>query len=364
MSVTLPVASAAEAIGRRCRSSEVAAGSLGGVRRAETCAWCRFDARDWSIADLVGTLNALGPWWRELTCRVDPELLGARPAPTTWSALEYAIHSRDIIAVHGKFLHAILTVDDLEVRVGPPSDARADDPPVTGSWSAVVEELEANATRLARRAIKLGDAEWKRTAVLDGESIDAADVAAHAVHDATHHLIDVGRGLQKLGAMPVGGTGRVAQISVSAGGVPKHAVAAARITKRGVEGDRQATRRHHGRPWQALCLWSGDVIERLRAEGHPIAPGSAGENITITGLDWAELRPGVRMRVGDALVETSLYALPCANNARWFVDGDFRRIEHTRERGVSRLYAWVLVDGDVRTGDTVVVEPATADLSG
>jgi MOSC domain-containing protein YiiM len=333
------------------------------MRRAETCTWCRFDSRDWTTADLVGTLTALGPWWRELTRCVDPHLLGLRPAATTWSALEYAVHSRDIIAVHGRLLHAILTIDDLEVRGDPPPDARPDDPPVTASWDAVVQELEANATRLAGRAVKLGDAEWNRTAVLDGERIDAADVVAHAVHDATHHLIDVGRGLRALGATPVAGIGRVAQINVSAGGVPKRAVAAARVAKAGIEGDRQATRKHHGRPWQALCLWSGDVIERLRAEGHPVEPGAAGENVTITGLDWAQIRPGVRMRVGDALVETSLYALPCAKNARWFVDGDFRRMEHTRERGVSRIYAWVLVDGDVRTGDPVVVEPATADLT-
>src|SRR5213076_1134058 len=69
-------------------SVEAAAGSLGGMRRAETCAWCRFDSRDWTTADLVGTLTALGPWWRELTRWVDPHLLGLRPAATTWSALE------------------------------------------------------------------------------------------------------------------------------------------------------------------------------------------------------------------------------------------------------------------------------------
>jgi MOSC domain-containing protein YiiM len=330
--------------------------------RVETCAQCRFDSRDWTVADLVGTFNALGAWWRELTRWVDPELLGLRPASTTWSALEYAVHSRDTIAAHGRLLHAVLTVDDLDLRADPPVDARPGDPPPTAAWEAVVEELDANATRLARRAVKLGASEWRRTAVLYGERIEAADVAAHAVHDATHHLIDVGRGLQRLGAPPVAGTGRVAQINVSSGGVPKRAVMAARVSRGGVEGDRQATRKHHGRPWQALCLWSSEVIDRLRTEGHPIEPGSAGENITIRGLDWAELRPGVRMRVGEALIETTLYALPCAKNARWFVDGDFRRMEHTRERGVSRIYAWVLADGEVRTGDPVVVEPATADL--
>ena len=65
----------------------------------------------------------------------------------------------------------------------------------------------------------------------------------------------------------------------------------------------------------------------------------------------------MRLQVGEAVTEASLYALPCNKNARWFVDGDFGRMEHTRERGISRIYAWVLTDGEVHVGDAVVVEP-------
>ncbi|MDQ3146480.1 MAG: MOSC domain-containing protein, partial [Actinomycetota bacterium] len=137
----------------------------------------------------------------------------------------------------------------------------------------------------------------------------------------------------------------------------KRAVPVARIGVDGMEGDRQATRRHHGRPWQALCLWSLEVIEGLRREGHPVGPGLAGENVTVAGVDWAALRPGVRLRLGEALVETSLWALPCWKNRRWFLGGDYHRMSHTRERGDSRIYAWVLEGGEVRTGDPVVVEP-------
>ena len=223
--------------------------------------------------------------------------------------------------------------------------------------AAVVDELEDNANRFGRRAAKVKGDAWKRMARFNGEEIDAADVLAHAVHDATHHLMDVGRGLHRLGADPTRGSGSVAQINVSSGGVPKRGIDEASIGKRGVVGDRHMTPRHHGRPWQALCLWSSEVIERLHSEGHPIAPGSAGENITIRGLDWRDVRPGVRMQIGQVLVETSLYALPCYQNARWFVDGDFERMGHLRERGVSRIYAWVRAGGQVRVGDPVVVEP-------
>ena len=327
------------------------------MQRVETCEQCRFDSRDWTVQDLAGTLQVLGPWWRELLRWVDPALVSARPAPTTWSALEYVAHSRDVTFLLGHLLHAVLTVDGLELPGVHPPEARADDPPLDIALDGVIDELEGNASRLARRAATIDPKGWSRTAVVAGAPLDAADVLAHAVHDATHHLMDVGRGLHALGAPPATATGTVAQLNVSSGGVPKLPVATARIGKRGIEGDRQATRRHHGRPWQALCLWSAEAIARLQGEGHPIEAGAAGENVTVAGLEWAEIRPGVRLQVGEAVIEASLYALPCNKNARWFVDGDFGRMEHTRERGISRIYAWVLTDGEVHVGDAVVVEP-------
>jgi MOSC domain-containing protein YiiM len=156
--------------------------------------------------------------------------------------------------------------------------------------------------------------------------------------------------------------GAVAQVSTSPGGVPKLAVPAALVTPRGLTGDRQANRMHHGRPWQAVCLWSADVIDALAADGHPIGYGSAGENLTLRGLDWSSMRPGVRVEVGSALLETTPYAIPCQQNAEWFTDGRFRRIAHEVAPGTSRIYARVLVPGRVRVRDTVVVEPAALPL--
>ena len=100
------------------------------VQRVETCEQCRFDSRDWTVQDLAGTLQVLGPWWRELLRWVDPALVGARPAPTTWSALEYVAHSRDVTFLLGHLLHAVLTVDGLELPGVDPPEARADDPPI------------------------------------------------------------------------------------------------------------------------------------------------------------------------------------------------------------------------------------------
>ena len=117
----------------------------------------------------------------------------------------------------------------------------------------------------------------------------------------------------------------------------------------------QLPERAQGR-WQALCLWSNEVIDALHAQGHPIAPGLAGENITISGLPWPDVRAGVRLRVGEVLCEVSAFALPCFQNKAWFTGGDFEAMHH--ERGpVSRVYATVLEPGTIAVGQPAILEP-------
>lgn len=153
------------------------------------------------------------------------------------------------------------------------------------------------------------------------------------------------------------GLPRVYQISVSQGGVPKVAVSEARITRLGVEGDRQRHPDIHGGLERAVCLFSFEVIEALQAEGHPIAAGSTGENVTLAGLDWFALKPGDRIGLGSVRLELVSYTAPCVHNGRWFLKDDFRRISQKKHPGWSRLYARVLTEGVIRMGDPVTREP-------
>ena len=149
--------------------------------------------------------------------------------------------------------------------------------------------------------------------------------------------------------------GTVVSINTSDGGVPKLPVGEARVTVNGLTGDRQRDRRYHGGPDRAVCLYSVEIIEALRAEGHPIGIGSAGENLTLSGVDWGRMVPGRRVRVGEAVLELTKYAHPCSNLVPYFRDGAFVRISQKVHPGSGRLYARVLEEGVVRTGDPVEV---------
>lgn len=167
--------------------------------------------------------------------------------------------------------------------------------------------------------------------------------------------------LRAVGDVAASATGRVDQLNSGAGGVPKAAVDEAWVGWRGLEGDVQRERKHHGRPFQALCLWSSEIVDELRAAGHPIFPGAAGENLTIGGLPWGDVRPGARLRIGEVTCEVWAYAVPCKKNAQWMADGDFMRLHHDRAaatgRSLSRVYATVTERGTIRTGDPVILEP-------
>lgn len=145
------------------------------------------------------------------------------------------------------------------------------------------------------------------------------------------------------------------QINLSPGGVPKTPVPEARITRTGLVGDVQKNTKHHGGPERAVCLFSLEVIRRLQAEGHPIEPGSTGDNLTVAGMDWAVVRPGVLLKIGDGIdaveLEVASYTKPCATIRNSFTDFQFKRIAEERHPGESRVYARVIREGVVRVGD-------------
>lgn len=256
-----------------------------------------------TATDAARTFGVLGPWWFELGRHLDAKLL--EPIGDALAGHLTAALGRDRDRRGG-------LVDEL-AHLGSAAAIA-----VTNAWAASTTESSL-------------------AAMLDGLSAGAAV-------------------LRRAGELGPSAKGAVAQLNRSGGGVPKTAVPSVAVGYSGVEGDRQRVRFHHGRPWQGLCLWSQAVIDGLTAEGHPIAAGTAGENVTMRGIPWDRIRPGVQLRIGEVLCEASLYALPCAANAQWFSDRQFSRIHHDRGP-VSRMYATVLEPGRITVGDEVILEP-------
>src|SRR6266702_1172734 len=135
--------------------------------------------------------------------------------------------------------------------------------------------------------------------------------------------------------MPVTARSIIAQINISPGGVPKLSVPSARVTELGLEGDAHRDPEHHGGPERALCLFALEQIRALQAEGHPVSPGTIGENLTVEGLDWERVTPGARLELGDGVVI------------------DVTRVSQKRHPGSSRVYARVLKTGAITQGDVV-----------
>jgi MOSC domain-containing protein YiiM len=149
--------------------------------------------------------------------------------------------------------------------------------------------------------------------------------------------------------------GRLVSINCSDGGVPKKPVAEAVITEVGVTGDRQNDLRYHGGPDRAVVIYSLDLIQALQKEGHPIGIGTAGENLTIAGVDWNYLVPGGEVKIGAVRLLVTQYAAPCYKISAFFVGGDVTRIAQQFYPAWSRLCTRVLARGTVRVGDPVQV---------
>lgn len=156
--------------------------------------------------------------------------------------------------------------------------------------------------------------------------------------------------------------GRVLQVNVSHGGVPKLPLDRAWVGRLGLDGDQHNEDTVHGGPHRAVCLFAIEAIERLQAEGHPVEPGGVGENLTTSGIEWSLLPIGTRARIGrDLEIELASPTNPCATQKPNFLGGRFSRISIDLHPSDSRMYARVLREGEVRPGDGIQLLPPSPD---
>ncbi|UOQ54829.1 MOSC domain-containing protein [Hymenobacter cellulosivorans] len=87
-----------------------------------------------------------------------------------------------------------------------------------------------------------------------------------------------------------------------------------------LSGDLQADQKNHGGPDQALCVYPGAHYPYWSQQlGHPMLPGSFGENLTLAGPTTEhDVCLGDIFRLGEAVVQISQPRSPCYKlGLRW-----------------------------------------------
>ncbi len=148
-------------------------------------------------------------------------------------------------------------------------------------------------------------------------------------------------------------TGTVVQVNVSLGGLPKRPVREALLSPTGFKGDMQAHPAIHGGPLKAVLLIPAEVTDELIARGFPLFYGALGENLTTRGLDIRELRPGMRLRCGAAIIELTQLRKPCPE-----LDIYGKALSRAMEDDppLGGYYARVVQPGLVRVEDIIAVQ--------
>jgi MOSC domain-containing protein YiiM len=132
------------------------------------------------------------------------------------------------------------------------------------------------------------------------------------------------------------------------------------IGRLGLEGDAIVDVENHGGVDQAVYVFGTPDYEWWsRALKHDLAPGTFGENLTITELESAVYNIGDRLRIGEALLEVTSPRIPCVTLAKRM--GDPRFVVRFRKAERFGLYCRVLVPGAVQAGEVVQIERFEGD---
>ena len=132
------------------------------------------------------------------------------------------------------------------------------------------------------------------------------------------------------------------------------------VTALGLVNDAVLDTKHHGGVDQAVYLYgTPDYAWWSQSLGSELAPGTFGENLTITELESAPLRIGDRLYFATVILEVTAPRLPCSTLAARMGDPHFVKRFRAAER--PGAYCRVIQTGAIRQGEAVRLEPFTGD---
>jgi hypothetical protein len=168
----------------------------------EICDECGFHGGTLDLSATVARIRTLPDRWSDVMSQ-DEERVRARPEPDTWCAVEYAQHVVNAIAsiewaarvfasghspdwdelsedsLPGAFEHDTHDCDRFDL-----ADTLASLGVVAASMATYAESLTP-------------DEQVMIATYVEGQVINTTAVVRHALHDAEHHLLDIGRGIAR-----------------------------------------------------------------------------------------------------------------------------------------------------------------------
>lgn len=157
----------------------------------EACPECGFDSTTISGPEVADRLRAALDAWPAVLAR---DNVRDRPTPSTWSALEYGCHTRDVFRIFIRRLNLMLEQDNPLFDNWDQDKTAIDDSYAEQDPAVVSSELVADGLTMAAGLEAVPDDAWSRLGRRsDGATFTIDSFARYFLHDVEHHLWDVNR---------------------------------------------------------------------------------------------------------------------------------------------------------------------------
>ncbi len=132
------------------------------------------------------------------------------------------------------------------------------------------------------------------------------------------------------------------------------------IRSLGIEGDAIVDKKNHGGPDQALYIYGGaDYAWWSEEIGRELAPGTFGDNLTISDLKSATFNVGDYLHIGEVTLQITSPRIPCSTFATRM--GDPKWVKKFRAAERPGLYVRIVKEGTIKAGYRVTVEKYTGE---
>jgi hypothetical protein len=157
------------------------------------CDECGLDYGELDLDRLVELTRPYPERWAATLTGTDDAHLRRRPDDTTWSALEYGAHVRDVLDILTGSLERMAADDHPDLDFPDPDELAAERRYGDEDPAAVVSAIGEQTDRLLRFLEQEAAPAWARTGTFPWGERDVETMAKNTVHEHVHHLLDAER---------------------------------------------------------------------------------------------------------------------------------------------------------------------------